>query len=114
MKQPPAPLKILALVTSLALAAGYVVYRVASAKSGDASAAPTTAPVASPDGTTGPSTDRIRVAPRGTVKPGFQGTSGPMMGGSKSLAPLIEPKDLAPAPAPEATPPTAPAPTSPK
>ena len=102
MKQPPAPLKILALVTSLALAAGYVVYRVASAKSGDASAAPTTVPKA---GTSGAPEAPLEKPDIGSV---------PMMGGSKSLAPLIEPKDLAPAPAPEATPPTAPAPTSPK
>lgn len=82
MKQPPAPLKILALVTSLALAAGYVVYRVASAKS-EGRAAPTApAPAPPKDGEAPPLFNDGKSAEE------YMGRS------SKSFAPLIAPRDL--------------------
>ncbi len=105
MKQPTPSLKILALATSIALAAGYVVYRVANARSSGAPASSTPAPAAPKGGPAGAPDVPVEKPDVGSV---------PMMGGSKSLAPLIEPKDLYPKPSPDAPAPTAPAPAAPR
>ncbi len=100
MKQTGAAFKVFALVLSVALAAGYVAYRVAGAKSGDGAAPPKATPAT-------PGTDDAGEPT--LVVPAPVTESVPMMGGSKSLAPLLSPKDLEPK-EPPAQPPT---PTSP-
>lgn len=114
MKQQPGPfVKVLALATSFALVAVYVTYRIANAKSeGQAAPAPT-APAPPEPGGAGAPVGPILVGPgRGTVKPGSTPSSAPLMHSSKSMAPLIAPKDLEPAKKPDAAPPAQTAPAS--
>lgn len=100
MKQPGTLVKALALATSIALVAVYVTYRVANAKSeGRGSAAPTApAPVPPKDGEAPPLFDDGKSAEE------YMGRS------SKSMVPLITPRDLEPKPKAE---PPAPGQTAP-
>lgn len=99
MKQPGPLVKVLALVTSIALAAAYVAYRIGNARPDEKTPPAATSPTPPKDATGA-------YRPADLPKPATG--SVPMMGGSKSLAPLIEPKDLEPKPAPAA--PTQPSP----
>ena len=86
MKQPGPLVKVLALATSIALVAVYVTYRVANAKS-EGRAAPTTpAPAPPKDGEAPP----IRYDEEDAEE--YMGRS------SKSMVPLIAPRDLEPKP----------------
>jgi len=96
MKQPGPLVKALALATSIALVAVYVTYRVANAKS-EGRAAPT-APAPSKDGEAPP------LFHDGKSAEEYMGRS------SKSMLPLITPRDLEPKPKAE---PPAPGQTAP-
>lgn len=86
MKQPGSLVKVLAIVTSLGIATAYVVYRVANAKP-DEKPTRSAAPVPPRGG--GPMPPK----PTAPATPDLERDL-ELMGGSKSLAPLIQPKDL--------------------